>query len=172
MVIVRKTWIDDDGSGLTGTPINNAALQGDIYDPIDAAIAAAVVPPPSPVWQTYAYNAANLSAATGVFTVHPLGWFFQYVVIGKIGLVNVFHNTATTTAATAWVAIAWPPGFVVAGSGNLLGSINMGGTLVPTTCFVSAPNGLRFYPSVALTGTIPALAGTLSMNASLILALA
>jgi len=37
--INRATWTDDDGSGMTGTILNNARLQGDIYDKVDAALA-------------------------------------------------------------------------------------------------------------------------------------
>src|SRR4029453_7489784 len=37
--INRATWVDDDGSGTTGTIINNARLQGDIYDRIDQGFA-------------------------------------------------------------------------------------------------------------------------------------
>jgi hypothetical protein len=37
--INRATWVDDDGSGATGTIINNARLQGDIYDKIDQGFA-------------------------------------------------------------------------------------------------------------------------------------
>ena len=37
--INRATWLDDDGSGMTGTILNNARLQGDVYDPVDAALA-------------------------------------------------------------------------------------------------------------------------------------
>jgi hypothetical protein len=36
----RVTWIDDDGSGTTGTILNNAVLQGHVYDPVDQALAA------------------------------------------------------------------------------------------------------------------------------------
>lgn len=34
--ISRATWTDDDGSGTTGTIINNARLQADVYDKVDA----------------------------------------------------------------------------------------------------------------------------------------
>jgi hypothetical protein len=34
-VITRVTWTDDDGTGTTGTIINNARLGSDIYDKID-----------------------------------------------------------------------------------------------------------------------------------------
>jgi len=37
--INRATWTDDDGSGMTGTILNNARLQGDVYDKVDAALA-------------------------------------------------------------------------------------------------------------------------------------
>lgn len=38
-VISRATWTDDDGSGTTGTIINNARLQADVYDKVDAMFA-------------------------------------------------------------------------------------------------------------------------------------
>lgn len=34
--ITRATWTDDDGTGTTGTILNNARLQADVYDKIDA----------------------------------------------------------------------------------------------------------------------------------------
>lgn len=37
--INRATWVDDDGSGMTGTILNNARLQADIYDKVDGALA-------------------------------------------------------------------------------------------------------------------------------------
>jgi len=37
--ITRVGWTDDDGSGTTGTIINNARKNSDIYDPIDAMFA-------------------------------------------------------------------------------------------------------------------------------------
>ena len=37
--INRATWTDDDGSGMTGTILNNARLQSDIYDKVDGALA-------------------------------------------------------------------------------------------------------------------------------------
>lgn len=39
MSITRRTWTDDDGSGTTGTILNNAELQR-LYDDIDAALLA------------------------------------------------------------------------------------------------------------------------------------
>jgi hypothetical protein len=37
--ISRATWTDDDGTGTTGTILNNARLQADVYDKIDALFA-------------------------------------------------------------------------------------------------------------------------------------
>lgn len=39
--ISRSTWTDDDGSGTTGTIINNARLQADVYDKVDALLSGA-----------------------------------------------------------------------------------------------------------------------------------
>jgi hypothetical protein len=38
-VIGRATWTDDDGTGTTGTILNNARLQADVYDKVDAMFA-------------------------------------------------------------------------------------------------------------------------------------
>lgn len=35
VTITRTAWTDDDGSGTTGTIVNNARLQSDLYDKID-----------------------------------------------------------------------------------------------------------------------------------------
>lgn len=37
--VTRATWTDDDGSGLTGTILNNARLQADVYDKVDEMLA-------------------------------------------------------------------------------------------------------------------------------------
>jgi hypothetical protein len=231
--INRATWIDDDGSGATGTIINNARLQGDVYDKVDQALAtldakdasqdagitaagphkilsaqhtdslaatlvagdllradatgklarlaagvngqllnmASGLPAwaDSPVggWQTYAYNSANLSTATGTFTA-PGAWDFRYLIVGKLAFVSVAISGAVTTAATAWVRIVLPPGMVPAlANQNLLGTINPG-TLTATNVNLSSSAGgvITWYPNVALTGTIPAIS-TLGLNASL-----
>ncbi|HKB39430.1 MAG TPA: hypothetical protein VKD72_23540, partial [Gemmataceae bacterium] len=38
-----NSWIDDDGSGTTGTVLNKARFDDDILDPIDAELATKVV---------------------------------------------------------------------------------------------------------------------------------
>lgn len=40
-VISRASWTDDDGTGTTGTILQNARLQADIYDKIDALFSGA-----------------------------------------------------------------------------------------------------------------------------------
>jgi len=37
--ITRDIWTDDDGSGTTGTILNNSRLQGNVYDRVDAMFA-------------------------------------------------------------------------------------------------------------------------------------
>ena len=51
MAITRTAMVDDDGSGTTGTVINNAWKQ-QFYDQIDAADAAVVKPPMAPLVKT------------------------------------------------------------------------------------------------------------------------
>jgi hypothetical protein len=55
--ITRTPIVDDDGSGKTGTVLDNAWKQ-ELYNQIDAAT------PAAGVWQAVPFNAANFSGAT------------------------------------------------------------------------------------------------------------
>jgi hypothetical protein len=44
-VIGRDTWTDDDGTGTSGTILNNAVLQAHVYDRIDALLAGGAAHP-------------------------------------------------------------------------------------------------------------------------------
>jgi len=57
MPIVRTPWIDDDGTGTTGTIINNAEKQL-LYTQIDEAIGG--------VWTPVPFNAANFPGTPGI----------------------------------------------------------------------------------------------------------
>jgi hypothetical protein len=96
MPITRTPMIDDDGSGTTGTIINNAWKQ-EFYGQIDALA--------GNVWQSPPFNAADYGGTGGVTWTVTAGHVLvnRYVIVG-----NVMH----------WqVYIA---GSTVAGSGNLL----------------------------------------------------
>jgi hypothetical protein len=75
MPITRTNWIDDDGSGTTGTVINNAE-KTTLYNQIDAFVGA--------VWVNIPFNAANYTANSGPWTVTAVNQgTLVYTVIGQ-----------------------------------------------------------------------------------------
>ena len=109
MAITRTPMVDDDGTGTTGTVINNAWKQ-QFYDQIDAALV--TVAPPG-AWTQLGYNGAVYSAASGTWTVEAGDFlYYRYVVIGKTVIFCFGVQTSTTSAATADVRIALPAGIV------------------------------------------------------------
>lgn len=101
--IQRKTWVDDDGTGTTGTIINNARLQQDIYDPIDAAIA--------PPWTPIAFNAANFVAIGGGSITITAASQQQnaYMLVGTKLMIWLFgFNQITITGAVTEIRYTLP----------------------------------------------------------------
>lgn len=91
MPITRTPMVDDDGSGTTGTVINNSWKQ-ELYNQIDAALAGIGV------WTTIPYNAADYTASGGAWTVEAADLtVFRYCLIGKTAIVN-FAVQATSLA--------------------------------------------------------------------------
>jgi hypothetical protein len=130
--ITRATWTDDDGSGTTGTILNNARLQGDVYDKVDGLF----------------------SAAAGLKSAGPLVERNRATPLGEWTALP--YASAVFTAATAYVAVNLPAGLAPAAANtNMLGTINAG-TLTAATVGLSSGGGIRIYPNVALSGTIPA----------------
>jgi len=168
--ITRATWTDDDGSGTTGTILNNARLQGDVYDRVDGLFSAAAGlksagplvernrATPLGEWTALPYASAVFTAATGTWTVPSGAYFYQYALMGKTALLHFVVGApgSTTSAATAYVAVNLPAGLAPASANtNMLGTINAG-TLTAATVGLSSGGGIRIYPNVALSGTIPA----------------
>lgn len=60
MPITRTSWVDDDGSGQTGTVINNAE-KTTLYNQIDAYVGGN--------WGTIPFSAGNYSSNSGAWTV-------------------------------------------------------------------------------------------------------
>jgi hypothetical protein len=90
MAITRTAMIDDDGSGTTGTIINNAWKQ-QFYDQIDAAVGA---------WVDVPYAASNFTSAAGTWTVDSGDQLtFGYARVGR--LVTFMINLATTVLSGA-----------------------------------------------------------------------
>lgn len=110
--ITRATWTDDDGSGTTGTILNNARLQGDVYDKVDGLFSAAAgLKTAGPLvernravavgdWIPIAYNAGNFTAAPMTWTVEAADQStLQYCRIGSIYILQ-FSLSSTTLSGT------------------------------------------------------------------------
>jgi hypothetical protein len=123
-------------------------------------------------WTAYQLSAATLSAATGTFTI-PGGqasFPFTYAIVGKIGFLTLSLGACTTSAATAWVQVSLPAAIVpLLANSNQLGSIYT--TALAVTVVNITSTGLKFFPNVAQSGTIPATTG-LYLNAAIFFALA
>jgi hypothetical protein len=100
-VIIRSSMIDDDGSGTTGTVIDNAWKQ-ELYTQIDAAAA--------PPWTDIPFNAANFAGdASGTWVVEPTDvQAFGYMMVGRLALLTVMINTSAVTGAPTSLNITLP----------------------------------------------------------------
>jgi hypothetical protein len=109
MPIARTPWIDDDGSGTTGTVINNAEKTL-LYNQIDAAIGAAgAVGAPVNV----PFSAANFTTPTAGATWVVSAATYSYIVIGKAVFVTLLiESTGTITGAPVRLYVALPPALV------------------------------------------------------------
>jgi hypothetical protein len=107
MAITRTPLIDDDGSGTTGTILNNA-WQNNLYNQIDAA---------DGTWQAVPFNAAYFRTPTAGATWVVTSAHYNSVVTGKkvfLGLVML--GTGTITGAPVRLFVTVPPGLVPSGS--------------------------------------------------------
>jgi hypothetical protein len=100
MAITRTNMIDDDGSGTTGTIINNAWKQ-EFYGQIDAFA--------DGVWVDIPYNAANFSvvAGSGTWTVAASSTVAKVIVNQKTTVV-AFTLPATITGSPTILKIIVP----------------------------------------------------------------
>jgi hypothetical protein len=103
MPITRTPMIDDDGSGTTGTIINNAWKQ-EFYNQIDATVGG--------VWQAVPFNAANFYGSS------PMVW--------TVGSAAVLHNRCALSGKTLFwsMYLSWFSGSNVL-SGSPSQSINL-----------------------------------------------
>ena len=133
----RKVWIDDDGSGLTGTPIKNATLQGDIYDPVDAALGAAGL------WQSVPHALITYGASAGTWTVPSEGYYFA-VVNGICYVQFACFGSTLGSGIGLYLTISPPPGITIA-----LAMYNAGHLIMPgvaewgLTMGITSPQQLR-----------------------------
>jgi hypothetical protein len=110
--ITRDTWTDDDGTGTFGTVLNNAILQANIYDRIDAMFAG------SGSYATFEFGGAMKSAGrlgaqstkTGTYTIVSTdevilasGTFTVTLLtaVGRAGQQFTIKNTGSGTITVA-----------------------------------------------------------------------
>ncbi len=105
MPITRTPMIDDDGSGTTGTIINNAWKQ-ELYNQIDAYVQS---------WVATPFNAAQFGA------VAPMTWTVTagqvtanwYLIVGRVLFWNLSIEASTVGGTPTSVLVATLPGAVV-----------------------------------------------------------
>jgi hypothetical protein len=83
--------VDDDGSNTVGSIWNKQAIKNVLLDPIDAAIASAVLPL-SGQWVDVPFNAANFSAGSPLtWTVGPAAHVRnRYALVGKVMFWSIY----------------------------------------------------------------------------------
>lgn len=138
MPITRTNMIDDDGSGKTGTIINNAWKQ-ELYGQIDPFVERPTVQVP--------YSAANFLANAGSWTTVPADQhWLEYAVVGN-SVVLQFHITGTITNACSALYIVVP---------GIPDPIRAGVAINSMAYFLGVPTGA----AVVATGTVFASGGT------------
>lgn len=102
MAITRTAMVDDDGSGTTGTIINNAWKQ-EFYNQIDALAGAP--------WIDIPYSAGMFTAMAGTWTVSAGNLAtFKYLVVGKLACFALAVSGSSNSAATARLRVTLPAG--------------------------------------------------------------
>lgn len=150
------TWptvTDDDGSGTTGTILDQAFFNS-VRDYIGTA------------WTTVAHSAGNFTADTGSWTVASGDQsYFAYVEIGKTMIVSVVLVTTSVSGTPTNLRITVPNGRTIAGThaGNFP-ALNNG---VATTGMWQAAAGLTYiqlYRDLAAAATWDNATNTTAMR--------
>jgi len=128
VTIPRTPWIDDDGTGTTGTILNNA-VKTQLYDQIDTALAQVAPGAATGLWQAVPFNAANFYADS------PMAWVVEagdvainrYTVIGKTLHWYVYLNaTSITGTGTTALRIVLPGGYTSSGGTSVMSQLHDG----------------------------------------------
>lgn len=100
MAISRTTLIDDDGSGTTGSILNNA-WQQNFYNQIDGAIGG--------LWTDIPYSAANYTADAGTWMQAAGAQVtLAYTVVNKIAHVVIAIQNGANSGAAVRLGLTWP----------------------------------------------------------------
>ena len=139
--------IDDDGSGLTGTVWNKAAIQGVLLDPIDALIGD---------WQQVPFDASMFSAVGANWIVNA-GHIGQSAVnkVGPLWMWRLDVNGATIDAPTANLYLRIPFGQTISFAYPMaVAYANCGGQGIALGAMLA--NGTQLYLQRPDNSAIPA----------------
>lgn len=136
-MIIRTPIHDDDGSGHTGTIINNA-WKTELYNQIDGYVRGNAYEVP--------YDGSMFSASSGTLTVSSGAYqFIRFTMLDKTAFFYMSISGAVTSASTVRLFITLPPGLVptttralsvpaityyIPGGGAGTGYVELGGTNV------------------------------------------
>ena len=155
MPITRTPMVDDDGSGTTGTIINNA-WKTEFYNQIDAALA--------PAWQTFPYSAGNFTvnpAAGNAWTVTAGNVISNsYVVMGKVLFWVLGLQGTTLTGAPTSLRVTMP-GFTI---GQTTRNVYQAGNVFSIWTATAGNNYVDFFATI--TGN-PWAAGTILLYSTM-----
>jgi hypothetical protein len=116
VTIARTAWTDDDGSGTTGTVINNA-VKTELYNQIDAALVAMVTASGGDAWITPTFAAGNFTGNGSMTWTVEAGDVatFAYRINGKTMTVAFVLDTTTIGGTANFILfITIPAGKVAA----------------------------------------------------------
>jgi len=101
-LIVRTPWTDDDGSGTTGTVINNAWLTSH-YNALDTAYGSG-----GGAWVDVVFNAGYFTTPTAGATWTVPAATYQYALIGKVVQLALTVSSSTVTGAPVRFNVVLP----------------------------------------------------------------
>ena len=116
VTITRTALTDDDGTGTTGTVLNNA-FKTQLYDQIDVALATLNTAIGAVgAWTTVTFAAGNFTAQAGTWTVTAgQQTTYAYAVLGKTMVLAFCINGGTVSATPTYLAMAIPGGYSTVG---------------------------------------------------------
>jgi hypothetical protein len=94
--------VDDDGSGTTGTIINNA-WKTELYNQIDGAVVGA-----TGTWSDVPFNAGYFTTPTAGATWVVSAAIYHYAVLGKVVQLSLNINPSTVTGAPVRFQVVLP----------------------------------------------------------------
>lgn len=102
--------VDDNGTGLTGSVWNKAAIQTVLLDPIDVAIPG--------VWATQPFNAGIYRADAGSWTVTSADFAYCFLGYATLAIqISVFGGTTAGSPNLLMITMPYPAVRAALGSG-------------------------------------------------------